>query len=107
MKKTQKLVKLKPEWILKNLSDTYYADGYGKATIETYSIENRIWIELALDSLEIGYYCHEEFDSSLGLVGDFIFEFDMFDIKDECPELYQEMVESNTSMWETESGKST
>ena len=81
-----------PEWVLDNLSDSHYVDGYGNMCICTNSISDANWMHLALDTLKIPFKINEygDFDDII-----FSFEFKMEDIKIDCPSLYERMVKLN------------
>lgn len=97
MKKTKKLIEVIPEWVLDNLSDSMYADGYGNMCICTNSISDSNWIHLALSTLKIHYKINNDcdFDDML-----FSFEFRIGAIKIDCPSLYDRMIKLNTKSLE-------
>ncbi len=87
------MIELTPDWVLKNLSDHWYADGNGYAVISVVT-ENfsTAWIELALDTLDIEWEVGEHFIDGINY-SDYVF--DIEDIKEDCPEYYEELIEDN------------
>lgn len=88
-----KHIELNPEWVLSELSISLYADGCGKISVETDTINDAKWIKLALETLLIPYDEKEYSD------GDTIFidiEFHMEDLRSDCPNLYKRLKEMDT-----------
>ena len=90
--KTKKMIELTPEWVLTLLSDVFFADGNGKATVRTTEMYNSEWINLALDTLKIKW---ELFESEIEFDYYYDFEFQIEDIKEECPSLYRKLTDEN------------
>lgn len=86
------MIELTPEWVLTSLSDYWFADGNGKATVRTTEMYNSDWISLALDTLKIDW---ELIEFEIDFVYHYDFEFQIEDIKDGCPYLYKDLVEEN------------
>jgi hypothetical protein len=90
-----KFLKLTPEWVLKRLSHTQYADGDGNISVYTNDATDANFIELALDSLHIKYEAYDYVDDNKDFV--FGFEFRIEVIKEECPSFYLRMKELNNN----------
>ncbi len=84
-------LKLTPEWVLKKLPHTHYADGDGNVSVYTNDATDANFIELALDSLHIHYEAYDYLDGN----DDFVFGFDfrLEDIRDECPLIFHTLKE--------------
>lgn len=88
-----KFIELTPEWILSELSQSLYADGKGTACIDTDSASDASWIKLALNTLLIPFEEKEYGDNDMTFID---FEFNINDIKDNCPNLYEKMKDMDT-----------
>ena len=91
------MIELTPERVLTLLSDVCFADGNGKATVRTTEMDNSKWINLALDTLKIKWELLEfeiEFDYY------YDFEFQIGDIKAECPNLYRKLIDENIKLFQ-------
>lgn len=87
----KKLIELTPEWVLENLPDSMYADGYGTMSVYTENPDNASWISLALNTLKIPF-SESEFDESDDWDDLMIsYKFKIEDIKADCPSLYEFM----------------
>jgi len=87
------MIELTPEWVLSRLCDEWFADGNGIATVRTTDIYNSEWIYLALDTLNIKW---ELFEAEIDSQYYYDFEFQIEDIKEECPDLYLDLIDENT-----------
>jgi hypothetical protein len=85
-----KPIEITPEWVLSELPQSHYADGNGNVSVDSDTISNAKWIELALNSLHIPY-TQNEYGDAINLFIDF--EFKLEDIHTGCPELYKKMKE--------------
>lgn len=83
-----KPIELNPEWVLSELPKSHYADGSGNVSIDTDSASDASWIKLALNTLLIPYEEKEYGDDDMTFID---FEFNINDIKDNCPNLYKKM----------------
>ena len=83
-----KPIELTPEWVLNELPISHYADGNGVGSIDTDSASDACWIKLALNTLLIPYEEQEYGDFDMTFID---FEFNINDIKDNCPNLYIKM----------------
>lgn len=92
MKEIKKLIEVIPEWVLDNLSDSMYADGYGNMSVYTSSVSDYNWMRLALNTLKITYEESDNGGYNNMLHG---FEFRIEAIKNECPSLYERMIKLN------------
>lgn len=92
-----KKIEIRPEWILEQCPHTVHPDGKGNIMICTDSLSLSIWIDLALDTLDIEYE-----SSTIGYDPDpekqcfeVRWEFRIEDIKEECPAIYDEWMQLN------------
>jgi len=92
MKKTKKLIEVIPEWVLDNLSDSMYADGYGNMSVYTSSVSDYNWMCLALNTLKITFEESDNDDYDDRLLS---LRFRIEEIKNECPSLYERMIKLN------------
>jgi hypothetical protein len=88
-----KFIELTPEWVLSELPQSLYANGNGVVSIDTDSVSDASWIKLALNTLLIPY---EENEYGDGRNSFFDIEFNLEDLRTECPTLYKEMKEMDT-----------
>jgi len=93
----KKLVEITPEWVLDNLSDSMYADGYGNMSVYTSSVSDYNWMRLALRTLKITFEESDNDDYEDRLLS---FGFRIEAIKDECPSLYERMFKLNINILE-------
>ncbi|MHA1169866.1 MAG: hypothetical protein ACTSRU_18715 [Candidatus Hodarchaeales archaeon] len=82
-----KTIKITPEWVLEKLSHTLDTDKAGIISLYTGNASDANWIELALSSLEIPFESYDYLSDHKDLV--FGFDFNMDDIKSDCPSLYE------------------
>lgn len=85
------MIELTPEWVLNELPDSLYANGKGKGEVFTEDIVSSRWIKLALNTLDIPFIEEEYYDDKD--VWTSAFEFQIEDIKEECPSFYKRMKE--------------
>ena len=86
-----KRIVLTPEWVLDKLSHTRYADGKGNISVYTGNATDANWIELALNSLNIGYEAYDYLNENSLIV--FGFDFRVEEIRNDCPTLYNSINE--------------
>ena len=96
------MIELTPEWVLMNLSDYWFTDGDGLAFISLYEInKSKTLIELALNTLDIEWEMDiqniecEMDEASIDDLIEFLYVFEIEDIKDLCPEFYEKLVKDN------------
>ena len=89
------MIELTPEWVLKNLSDHWFALGEGYAVIAVSDEFSAAWIELALDTLDIEWEVEEHFIDGVIYSQ---YDFDIEELKEECPEFYEELIEENKNV---------
>lgn len=87
-----KKIEIRPEWILEQCPHTVQPNGKGNIMISTDNVSLSLWIDLALDILDIEYE-----SSTVGYDPnpkkqylEVQWEFRIEDIKEECPTLYKE-----------------
>lgn len=85
-----KKIELTPEWLLDNFSHTLHCNGTDALIVS--SIEESHWVKLAFDTLEIDYSDNEYFNEDNETFNTH-FEFNLEDIKEECPNLYTNLKE--------------
>ena len=83
-----KHLQLNPEWILTELPQSKYADGNGVISVDTDSLTDAKWIKLAL---ETPYIPFEENEYGVGETMFIDMEFNIDDLKQDCPILYKSM----------------
>lgn len=91
----KKKIELTPEWVLGKLSHTRYADGKGNISVYTGNASDANWIELALNSLNIGYEAYDYLNENSLIV--FGFDFRIAEIQNDCPTFYNSMKELDKS----------
>lgn len=82
----KKLIELTPEWALTEFVESYYPCGGGNIIVYTLEPSNAAWIRLALDTLKIIYNINEYDNGDNRVLRGF--DFNIEDIKGECPSLY-------------------
>jgi hypothetical protein len=85
-----KPIELNPEWVLSELPQSLYADGNGNISVDTDTITDAKWIKLALNTLLIPYEENEYGDGDMTFID---IEFNLEDLRTECPTLYKKMKE--------------
>jgi hypothetical protein len=85
-----KPIEFNPEWVITELSDSLYADGSGKMSVDTYTPTEAKWIKLALNTLHIDFRETEYGEGDMTFVD---IEFRIDDLKINCPALYKKMME--------------
>ena len=85
-----KHIELNPEWVLSELPVSLYADGNGVVSVDTDSTSEASWIKLALNTLLIPY---EEKEHGEGTTIFIDIEFQIEDLRTDCPTLYKKMKE--------------
>ena len=85
-----KPIEITPEWILSELPQSLYADGNGIVSIDTDNPSVASWIKLALNTLCIPFE-ENEYGDAINVFIDI--EFNINDIKENCPTLYNRMKE--------------
>ena len=83
-----KPIELNPEWVLSELTDSLYADGWGNISVGSSTPNDAKWIKLALNTLSIPY---EEQEFGEGEMTFIDIEFRIEDLRENCPTLYKEM----------------
>jgi hypothetical protein len=88
-----KHMELNPEWILNELPQSHYANGGGVVSLDTDSATDAKWITLALNTLSIPYEENEYGDGDMTFID---IEFNLEDLRTDCPTLYKKMKEMDT-----------
>lgn len=88
-----KHIELNPEWILTELPQSIYADGNGVISVDTDSSTDAKWIKLALKTLCIPFEENEFGDEDLMFID---IEFNIEDLKQDCPTLYRILKDVDT-----------
>jgi hypothetical protein len=88
LNKMVKPLELTPEWVLTELPQSLYADGCGNISVNTSAPNDAKWIRLALNTLHINFQEHEFGDGENTFID---IEFQISDIKEDCPTLYKKM----------------
>jgi ribosome biogenesis SPOUT family RNA methylase Rps3 len=83
-----KHIELNPEWILTELPQSICADGNGVICVDTDNSTDASWIKLALKTLCIPFEENEYGDEDLIFID---IEFNIEDLKKDCPILYKNM----------------
>lgn len=86
-----KKIEITAEWILSTFSVSWIADGNGNMSLLAESYSDSRWIELALDSMDVYYESYYLGDDDIE-TDEVWFEFELEAIKDECPNLYNELL---------------
>lgn len=91
-----KKIELTADWILERFSCGKYADGRGNGTLIILEDEltNYFFIELAFEQMGIEYEANDYSDDN-GENVETHFEFEIEDIKEDCPKLYKSLSELN------------
>jgi hypothetical protein len=89
----KKLIEMTPEWVLENLSEMKYADGYGTMSIYLPCLKDFNLLICALKSLQISYKAFETYLFLDDLM--YLIEFQIEDIKIGCPSVYEKMQTMN------------
>lgn len=88
-----KPIEITPEWVLSELPQSLYADGNGTVSLDTDNSSDASWIKLALNTLCIPFEEKEYGDGEMIFID---IEFNINDIKENCPALYKSMKELDT-----------
>jgi hypothetical protein len=88
-----RFIELTPEWVLSELPLSLYAVGNGVVSVDTDSVSDASWIKLALNTLLIPYEENEYGDGKITFID---IEFNLEDLRTECPTLYKRMKEMDT-----------
>jgi hypothetical protein len=88
-----KHIELTPEWVLSELPQSHYANGSGVVSLDTDNAANASWIKLALNTLLIPYEENEYGEGDSTFID---IEFNIKDIKENCPTLYKKMKKMDT-----------
>jgi hypothetical protein len=88
-----KPIEINPEWVLSELPQSLYADGNGNVSLYTENASDASWIKLALNTLCIPFEENEYGDDDVIFID---IEFNINDIKENCPTLYKSMKELDT-----------
>jgi hypothetical protein len=85
-------IELRPEWIIETYSISISADGDGEGCLYADSPSDASWIELALETLGVEFEYGEFFCDECETLH-LEFSFDLRQIKEICPDMYQRMNE--------------
>lgn len=88
-------LKITADWVLSNIPHTFHSDGLGNVLIIC-DITDYHWVKLAFDELGITYDEDEIYDDDVMVDPDFIFEFQLDDIKTSCTNTYFRLLSIDT-----------
>ena len=82
-------MKITTEWTLDKFTMSTQADGNGRMTVNCDEVMPAFFINLALDSMDIDYTDYSQGDENDKSYCVFVWEFELEDIKEDCPNLYK------------------